>query len=116
MRSGSRVVDETGAPVSGTRVEMRTGNGAAAVASSDLAGNFTLNPGAAGEYEVRAERQGFYLYQGKAQPFAEGQNQLTIALNHVQEFSERIDVKASPPTIDPQQPSEREEARASSEF
>ena len=88
---------------------MRTGNGAAAVASSDLAGNFTLNPGGAGEYEVRAERQGFYLYQGKAQPFAEGQNQLTIVLNHVQEFSERIDVKASPPAIDPQQPSERKE-------
>ena len=59
-----RIVDETGAAVSGVRVEMRSGNAAAAVASSDPAGNFNLNPGAAGEYEVRAERQGFYRQRG----------------------------------------------------
>jgi len=34
-------------------------------ASSDLAGNFRLNLPAAGEYAIRAERLGFYLYQGQ---------------------------------------------------
>jgi len=105
-----RVVDETGAAVAGARVELRTSDeSTAAVASSDPAGNFNLSLAGAGDYQIRAERPGFYLYQGKHQALTEGSSQLTIVLNHVQEFSESIDVKASPPVIDPQQPSERKE-------
>src|SRR5581483_4405725 len=104
-----RVVDETGAGVAGARVELRAADAVAAVASSDQAGNFNLMLPATGEYKIRAERQGFYLYQGSGHPFGEGANQLTITLNHLQEFSERIDVTASPPAIDPQQPSDRRE-------
>jgi hypothetical protein len=106
----ARVVDETGEAVAGARVELRTSDGQiAAVASSDVAGNLNLNPGPAGEYQVRAERQGFYLYQGKDQTFTDGPSQLTIILNHLQEFSERLDVTASSPAIDPQQPSDHKE-------
>jgi hypothetical protein len=80
----------------------------AAVASSDQAGNFNLTL-AAGAYVIRAERQGFYRFQAASQTFGEGANQLTITLNHLQEYSERIDVTASRPVIDPQQPSDRKE-------
>jgi Carboxypeptidase regulatory-like domain len=105
-----RVLDETGAAVSGARVEFRTPEGAGmGVASSDTAGNFNLNPGPPGVYQIRAERRGFYIYQGKGQEFADGLNQLIITLNHVQEFSERLDVRASAPAIDPQQPSQHQE-------
>ena len=105
-----RVVDDTGAGVAGARVEIGPEAGPpAAVASSDPAGNFKLTLPAPGAYRIRAERPGFYLYQGGGHSFSQGANQLTITLNHLQEFSERIDVTASPPVIDPQQPAQHRE-------
>jgi len=104
-----RVIDETGAGIVGARVEFRPGDsGLALAASSDLAGNFSLTLPSSGEYAMRAERQGFYLYQGR-QSFDSGSSQLTITLNHVQEFADRIDVTYSPPAIDPQQASDHKE-------
>ncbi|HEV3334728.1 MAG TPA: carboxypeptidase regulatory-like domain-containing protein [Bryobacteraceae bacterium] len=106
----ARVLDETGEAVAGARVELRTPDDRiAAVRSSDLAGNLNLSLPTPGEYQISAERQGFYLYKGKGQTFVEGTNQLTITLNHLQEYSERIDVTASSPAIDPQQPSDHKE-------
>ncbi|PWT97167.1 MAG: hypothetical protein C5B51_31970 [Terriglobia bacterium] len=104
-----RVVDENDVAVAGARVELRVGSQTVAVTSSDAAGNFTLNSEASGDLAIRTERQGFYLYEGKPQSLAGGASQLTIVLNHVQEFSERIDVRASPPAIDPQQLSDHRE-------
>ncbi len=104
-----RVVDETGAAVTGARVELRADGAVSAVASSDAAGKFNLNAFAPGDYQVRAERQGFYVFQGRSQRFDAGPAQLTIILNHEQEFSDRIDVTASSPAIDPQQPSDHKE-------
>jgi hypothetical protein len=105
-----RVVDENGAAIAGARVEVRPAEGGSVTAaSSDRAGNFSMNLPDAGDYAIKAERLGFYLYQSRAQPLAEGVHEITIVLNHLQEFSERIDVTASPPAIDPAQPAERKE-------
>lgn len=104
-----RVIDETGAGVAGARVELRDASGASLATSSDEAGNFSLSPGNPGEYEIRAQRQGFYIYQGKGQELRDGTNQLTVVLNHVQEISSKVDVRASAPPIDPQQLSDRKE-------
>jgi hypothetical protein len=105
-----RVVDENGAAVDGARVELRAAAGAfSATASSDPAGNFRVSLPAAGEYHIRAERVGFFLYAGRGQEFEAGSHQLTIRLNHLQEFADRIDVTYSAPAIDPQQTSERKE-------
>jgi Carboxypeptidase regulatory-like domain len=103
------VVDETGAGVASARVELRSGGGVYAVSSSDRAGNFKITLPEPGEYSIRAERLGFYIYQGPPQHFEAGENDLAITLNHLQEFSDRIDVTYSPPAIDPQQPQERRE-------
>jgi len=104
-----RVLDETGAAISGARVELRSVAGGIPVAvSSDPAGRFNLTISEPGDYTFRAERLGFYLYQSRSQHFEPGA-QLTIILNHVQEFSERIDVTASSPVIDPERPSDRKE-------
>jgi hypothetical protein len=103
-----RVVDETGAGVSGARIEILAADAVAPlVASSDLAGNFQLVLPAAGAYQILAARQGFYLFRAREQRFDSSPSQLTIVLNHRQEFSERVDVTASPPAIDPRQPAER---------
>ncbi len=108
-----RVVDETGAGVSGARIEILASASAAdsaaapLVASSDLAGNFKLTLPGAGTFRILVERQGFYLFRSSEQTFDSSPGQLTVVLNHRQEFSERVDVTASPPAIDPQQPADR---------
>jgi hypothetical protein len=104
-----RVVDETGAGVKGARIELRPASGPAVTASSDGAGNFRVSLAAPGEYSIQAERLGFYLFQGKARQFEPGASELTITLNHLQEFSDHIDVTYSPPAIDPAQPAEHRE-------
>src|SRR5579871_1022123 len=105
-----RVVDETGSGVAGARVELRSvKDEVAAVASSDQAGNFSLTLAAAGDYSIRAERQGYYRFQSGTQALDAGEHELTVTLNHLQEYSERIDVTASRPVIDPQQPSDHRE-------
>ncbi len=104
-----RVVDETGAAIANARVELRSASGVTAVSSSDRAGNFKISLPEPGEYSIRAERLGFYVFQGKPQHFEPGESDLSITLNHQQEFSDRVDVTASPPAIDPQQPQERRE-------
>jgi len=104
-----RVVDENGAAVEGARLEWRGADSAVIAASSDAAGNFRAGLPAAGEYTVRAERLGFFVFTGSRQVFEAGAHQLTIRLNHLQEFADKIDVIYSPPAIDPQQTSERKE-------
>jgi hypothetical protein len=104
-----RVLDETGAGVDGARVELRAEGSPPLAASSDRAGNFRMNLPVAGDYSIRAERLGFYLFQEKAKRFVAGAGELIITLNHLQEFSDRVDVVYSPPAIDPSQPSDRKE-------
>ena len=104
-----RVTDETGAAIANARVELRAASGVTAVSSTDRAGNFKISLQEAGEYSIRAERLGFYVFQGKPQHFEPGESDLSITLNHQQELSDRVDVTASPPAIDPQQPQERRE-------
>src|ERR1039458_573793 len=112
-----RVVDENGAAGEGARVEghgagrvgCRGAEGVAIAASSAPAGNFRASLPAAGEYAIRAERLGFFLFTVSRQEFEAGPHQLTIRLNHLQEFADKIDVTYSPPAIDPQQTSERKE-------
>jgi hypothetical protein len=104
-----RVLDDTGAGVANARIEIREPGAAPVTASSDLAGNFSLVLPHEGEYAIRAERLGFFMYQGAAERFTAGPNQLTITLNHLQEYTERVDVTYSPPAIDPQQVSDHKE-------
>src|ERR1035441_10423470 len=103
VRTGRR------AAVGGALVEFRPADGAMVAASSDPAGNFQASLAAAGEYTVRAERPGFFVFTGSRQAFEAGPQQLTIRLNHLQEFADKIDVTYSPPAIDPRQTSERKE-------
>jgi hypothetical protein len=104
-----RVVDENDSAVAGARIELSRADQAPAVASSDAAGNFRALLPLAGEYAVRVERLGFFLYTSPRQPFDDGPNHLTIRMNHLQEFTDRVDVTYSPPAIDPEQTSGRKE-------
>jgi Carboxypeptidase regulatory-like domain len=104
-----RVVDENGGPVGGAQVSWRGAGGVAVTASSDPAGNFRAVLPAAGEYALRVERPGFFVFTDGHHAIEAGSQQVTIRLNHLQEFADKIDVTYSPPAIDPQQTSERKE-------
>src|SRR5437868_10321060 len=103
-----RVIDENGVSVQGARLEVFSGEIHLA-ATSDSAGKFSIELPAAGEYQVRAEQQGFFIFTGKPVSFQAGSNQLTITLNHLREFTESVDVRYSPPVIDPQEPDEHKQ-------
>jgi hypothetical protein len=114
-----RVVDETGAAVSGARIVLHSlpsespqdapqaSSQPEIATSSDLAGNFTLKLPAPGDYDLRVEREGFYVFTSHAQRLDDAQRQLIVTLNHQQEYPEKIEVKDSPPGIDPQQAADK---------
>ena len=100
-----KVVDETGLAVPGARVQLISISGKGPVtAISGEAGNFELGFEAAGEYNIRAERQGFFVFSQRRLVLHEGSNQLSVTLNHLKEFADSVNVTYSPPDIDPQQP------------
>ena len=110
VRITGKVLDENGVAVQNARVEVRPAEGGAAVAAaSDLAGQFTVSLARPGDYRVDAWREGFFRLSGTPAALREGENQLTITLNHLQEFAETVDVVYSPPAIDPAEPAERKE-------
>ena len=102
VKLSGRIVDENGVAVEGARVEV---GAPGVVARSDAAGSFSLTLPQAGEYPARAERLGYFLFTGKV-ALREGDNQMVITMNHLQEFAESIDVVYSPPAIDPQEPAD----------
>ena len=105
-----RVVDENGAAVGGARVELRSEAGVVTASSTTRAGNFRATLPVAGEYTCPRGTPGLLrVLRAARQPFEAGSQQLTIRLNHLQEFADKIDVTYSPPAIDPQQTSERKE-------
>src|SRR5712692_438065 len=95
-----RVIDENGVAVAGARVAI-TGLPAT---QSDRTGRFSFPALAAGEYVFAAEQEGFFALKNQKILISEGENEITLVLNHQREFVEQVDVVYSPPAIDPEQP------------
>ncbi|HWQ57077.1 MAG TPA: carboxypeptidase regulatory-like domain-containing protein [Bryobacteraceae bacterium] len=105
-----RVLDENGVVVPGARVEVRSEDGRKAPpATSDKSGEFTVSLAEPGTYRIDAWREGFFRLTGSRAVLREGANQLTVTLNHLQEFAESVDVVYSPPAIDLAEPAEHKE-------
>lgn len=94
------VVDETGNPVAGARVSTD-----AAAATTDAAGEFRFDIPDAGEYQLRVQREGYFLFLNKSVHF-DPASPFEIHLVHLKELSESIDVPYSPPVVDPDQTTE----------
>jgi len=101
------VTDENGVAVSSARVLLQSSRIPAVRCETDLTGRcqFPLLP--AGQYQLRVEKEGFYL-------LTEPNVQITptstveVAISHEQEVREVVDVRESPPAIDPAQVSAQE--------
>jgi hypothetical protein len=102
------VVDETGNPVAGARViadSPEPGGGVLAAATSDAAGVFRFDLAAAGDYQLRVEREGFFLLTNKA-THLDPTAPIEVHLTHQKELAGSIDVAYSPPVVDPDQTGE----------
>ncbi len=105
-----RVVDENRTAVAEARIEFRNPAYAQAPAvTSDEQGRFRLELSQPGEYSLRAQRQGFFVLDNVRVQLNSGANEVTVTLNHLQEFVESIDVVYSPPVVDPAQTSDQKQ-------
>ncbi len=96
-----RVVDENGVALEGVRLDLSGGSLTTSISAlSGAAGDFSLSLEQAGDYRIRAERRGFFVFVQNSVSFHEGVNQLAVTLNHLTEFAESVDVVYSPAGID----------------
>ena len=108
-----KVVDETGAPVQGARVSASPaaatpqpgGKNSTESATSDAAGVFHLDIPVEGAWQVHAEHEGFFVFNNVAADL-DSDSTLEIHMNHLKELAESVDVRYSPPVIDPEQTSD----------
>jgi hypothetical protein len=91
-----RVLDDNGNPVSGARVTIQGG----AAATSDATGAFRISV-AEGTYRVSAQEDGFFLFE-KRELIVDRDTTLEIHLTRLKELTESVDVRYSPPVIDPE--------------
>ena len=103
-----RVLDENGAPVPNARISVSgtdVSPGSNPTTTSDAAGVFRLELSASGDFQIVAERAGFFLFTKRGQ-LLEDSSALEIRMNHLKELAETVDVSYSAPVIDPRQTSD----------
>ena len=101
------VVDENGVAVNSARVSVRSKSGEVAACQTDFNGTCTFRSLPAGEYDVRVEKEGFYALAEQNLQITENSS-IEITIAHQQEVRETVNVRESPPAIDPAQVSSQE--------
>jgi hypothetical protein len=102
------VTDENGVAVVAARVFLQSATGASARCQTDYAGRCAFPSLAPGQYQLRVEKEGFYALAQANVQIAPGAT-VEVAIARQKEFKEVIDVKESPPAIDPAQIAAKEE-------
>lgn len=101
------VVDENGVAVPSARVSLEAPPAPAAHCETDYTGRCSLPGVAAGLYLLRVQKEGFYALEQPAVQIAPGAT-VEVAISRLQEVREVVDVRESPPAIDPEQVSSKE--------
>jgi len=99
------VLDENGVPVPAARVHL-LGPAGSVRCETDLVGKCQFAALSAGNWQLRAEKEGFYIF---ILPAVQTSGTLEINLTHQQEVRETVNVVESPPAIDPSQVSSQEQ-------
>src|ERR1700745_1997599 len=101
------VVDENGVAISSARVSLQVPPQPGAKCETDHSGRCYFPSLPPGEYHLRVEKEGFYALDQPKLQLAPG-GTVEVAISHEQEVHEVVDVKESPPAIDPAQVTSRE--------
>jgi len=101
------VTDENGVAVPGARVFLESPPMPAVRCQTDFTGRCKFAALAAGTYQLRVEKEGFYVLVEQGVQMSAGST-IEVALSHQQEVREVVDVRESPPAIDPAQISAQE--------
>ncbi len=96
------VTDENGVAVAAARVLLQVPSLAAVRCQTDFAGRCRLEALPAGAYELRVEKEGYYAAEESGVQIAAGST-IEVTITHQQEVRETVNVKESPPAIDPAQ-------------
>ena len=99
------VTDENGVAVPGARVTLQ-GATNSLHCETDLAGRCTFAHVEEGSWQLRVERETYYVF---TLPAVQTTGTLEVALTHQQELRETVNVSESPPAIDPAQVSAQEQ-------
>ena len=99
------VLDENGVPVPAARVLLQ-GPTSPIHCETDLVGKCQFSPLSTGNWQLRAEKEGFYIF---TLPAVQTSGTLGINLTHQREVRETVNVVESPPAIDPSQVSSQEQ-------
>jgi hypothetical protein len=96
------VTDENGVVVPSARVSLQAPPSPAVRCETDLSGRCQFPSLAAGEYQLRVEKEGFYALDQPGVQIRPGLS-IDVSISHEQEVHEIVDVHESPPAIDPAQ-------------
>jgi hypothetical protein len=95
------VIDENGVAVSSARIFLES-SAASVHCQTDFAGRCQFSALAAGQYQLRVEKEGFYALSEPSVQIA-ANSTIEVAISHQQEVREIVNVRESPPAIDPAQ-------------
>ena len=106
------VTDENGVAVRSALVFLQSSSAKTALrCETDFAGRCEFQNPTAGSYQLRVEKQGFYVMSGEAVQVGQTAN-VDVKLSHLQEVIEVVNVVESPPAIDPAQTPSTEQLTA----
>jgi Carboxypeptidase regulatory-like domain len=99
------VFSEDGTPVESAQIILTSTKGRRTFRrETDYSGKFKFTALSPGTYQLRVQKEGFYVASLARVDVSETQN-VTITLNHLREVAESVKVVYTPPVIDPSQTS-----------
>jgi len=101
------VVDENGVAVPSARISLEAPPDPAVRCQTDYAGRCQFPNLTTGRYLLRVEKEGFYALQEPAVEMTRTST-IEVAISHQQEVHEVVNVRESPPAIDPAQVASQE--------
>lgn len=102
------IVDENNVPIAAAKMSLQSSTGRSYRAETDGAGRFLLRNLPAGDYQVEARKEGFFVLAGQTVTLRSGPNDVTLTLKHAEELHEQVQVTAAANQIDTQDTAQKE--------
>jgi hypothetical protein len=101
VRLRGSIVDENGSPVPNLEVRIQSPAGQIQTIHTDVAGNFTCSGDTAGEYRLSMNKSGFFRVTDQVIALKDGNNEISLTINHETEIHEQVEVYSSSDDIQP---------------